>query len=97
MTRALALGEASAVAPFQYLRLIVIAALGWALRLHIATRSLPMADVVAARVLLETDAAQAAAATSGDPESVAVLAEVETLLDRMDDPALHRWEPPPEE
>ncbi|AWD25343.1 MULTISPECIES: FadR/GntR family transcriptional regulator [Micrococcus] len=64
------------------------AALGWALRLHIATRSLPMADVVAARVLLETDAAQAAAATSGDPESVAVLAEVETLLDRMDDPAL---------
>ena len=28
-TRALALGEASAVAPFQYLRLVVIAALGW--------------------------------------------------------------------
>ena len=66
----------------------MLVALGWALRLHIATRSLPMADVVAARVLLETDAAQAAAATSGEPESVAVLAEVETLLDRMDDPAL---------
>lgn len=29
MTRALTLGEASAVAPFQYLRLIVIVALGW--------------------------------------------------------------------
>ena len=42
------------------------AALGWALRLHIATRSLPMADVVAARVLLETDAAQAAALDQGD-------------------------------
>ena len=37
------------------------AALGWALRMHIATRSLPVADVVGTRVLLESHASLEAA------------------------------------
>ena len=38
-------------------------ALSWALRMHIATRSLPVKDVVSTRLLLEGPAARAAAAS----------------------------------
>lgn len=67
------------------------AALAWALRMHIATRALPMADVVTTRVLLETDAARAAArAAQGadDAARAAALDDAEALVDRMDDEAL---------
>ena len=63
------------------------AALGWALRMHIATRSLPVADVVATRVLLETQSSLDAA-SSRDPGRDAVLTRAGELLDRMDDPAV---------
>ena len=63
------------------------AALGWALRMHIATRALPVADVVATRVLLETQSSLDAA-TSQDPEREAVLVRTQQMLDRMDDPAV---------
>lgn len=50
------------------------AALSWALRMHVATHALPVADIVAARVLLESDAArhgaQTAQAVPTVPESV---------------------------
>ena len=63
------------------------AALGWALRMHIATRALPVADVVAARVLLETQSSlDAASSRNGARETL--LAQAGDMLDRMDDPAL---------
>ncbi|HEU4948951.1 MAG TPA: FadR/GntR family transcriptional regulator, partial [Kribbella sp.] len=55
------------------------------LRLHLATKHLPMGDIVQTRVLLESWAArQAAGRVSPDEE----LATAEELLDRMDDPTL---------
>lgn len=54
-------------------------ALGSTLRLHVATRHLPVADIVETRVLLESWAVERARA--GAPE----LAEAGTLLDQMDD------------
>jgi len=42
-------------------------ALSWALRMHIATRSLPVKDVVSTRLLLEGPAARAAAAPPRAP------------------------------
>lgn len=54
------------------------AALGSALRLHVATSHLPVADIVQTRVLLETWAAARAS-----PDSPA-LAEAARLLDQMD-------------
>lgn len=53
-----------------------------ALRLHLATNHLPIADIVQTRVLLESWAVTEAAERGG---SVGVIAR---LLDRMDDPAL---------
>ena len=53
-------------------------ALGSTLRLHVATRHLPVADIVETRVLLESWAA--ARATADAPE----LGEAAELLDRMD-------------
>ncbi|MFJ4209724.1 FadR/GntR family transcriptional regulator [Paenarthrobacter sp. NPDC089675] len=53
-------------------------ALGSTLRLHVATRHLPVADIVETRVLLESWAVERAHA--GVPE----LAEASTLLDHMD-------------
>lgn len=41
------------------------AALGWALRMHVATQALPVADIVSTRVLLETESARLAAACAG--------------------------------
>ncbi|QMS55575.1 MULTISPECIES: FadR/GntR family transcriptional regulator [Kocuria] len=61
------------------------AALGWALRMHIATRSLPVGDVVSTRVLLETQSSLDAA-RSDVPERTAVLEQATALLDRMDRP-----------
>lgn len=60
------------------------AGIGSALRLHLASRSLPVADVVRTRELLEAwtvrEAARHPAAAEVD--------DAEALLDRMDDPAL---------
>ncbi|MFK4637977.1 FadR/GntR family transcriptional regulator [Paenarthrobacter histidinolovorans] len=53
-------------------------ALGSTLRLHVATRHLPVADIVETRVLLESWAAERA--TAGVP----ALGEAADLLDRMD-------------
>ncbi|WP_144721591.1 FadR/GntR family transcriptional regulator [Cellulosimicrobium sp. TH-20] len=66
------------------------AGLGVAVRLHVASGTLAVRDVVETRVLLETWAVRAAGdrgAGNGE-EVVATLAEAGALLDRMDDPAL---------
>ncbi|MGQ7297776.1 FadR/GntR family transcriptional regulator [Quadrisphaera sp. KR29] len=60
--------------------------LGAALRLHTATSRLPVADVVATRVLLETWAVDAAARRRDDGgERAEALARAAALLDAMDD------------
>lgn len=41
------------------------AALAWALRMHVATRALPIGDIVDMRVLLETEAMRASSVTTG--------------------------------
>ncbi|MET3973733.1 GntR family transcriptional regulator [Cellulosimicrobium sp. 4261] len=66
------------------------AGLGAAVRLHVASGTLAVRDVVETRVLLETWAVRAAGDRgAGDGEEVvATLAEADALLDRMDDPAL---------
>ncbi len=56
--------------------------IGSALRLHIATKFLPIADLVDTRILLETWAVREATARRPD------LAGVRAMLDAMDDPAL---------
>ncbi|MCR1980732.1 GntR family transcriptional regulator [Cellulosimicrobium cellulans] len=66
------------------------AGLGAAVRLHVASGTLAVRDVVETRVLLETWAVRAVGdrgAEDGE-EVVATLAEARALLDRMDDPAL---------
>lgn len=79
------------------------AGLGAAVRLHVASGTLAVRDVVETRVLLETWAARAAAERivagrdgggegsepgPGTPEVADALAAADALLDRMDDPAL---------
>lgn len=64
------------------------AALGWALRLHVATTALPVRDIVEARMLLEARIARDALADADAERLAAVLDEAEALLDRMDDPEL---------
>ncbi|MGN6240374.1 MAG: FadR/GntR family transcriptional regulator [Cellulosimicrobium cellulans] len=79
------------------------AGLGAAVRLHVASGTLAVRDVVETRVLLETWAARAAAERvvaardtgepasepgPGTPEVAGALAAAGALLDRMDDPAL---------
>lgn len=59
-------------------------ALGWALRMHIATRTLPVADIVSTRVLLEGEAAARAADVAHQPEHAASLATARQYLDEMD-------------
>ncbi|MQY29392.1 FadR/GntR family transcriptional regulator [Nocardia aurantia] len=60
------------------------ASIGTALRLHVATHTLPVRDLVQTRILLETWAVREAAfRAAGNP-----LPEVDALLDAMDDPAL---------
>ena len=60
-------------------------ALSWALRMHIATRSLPVKDVVSTRLLLEGPAARAAAATPDTPERAAALERAHVHLAEMDE------------
>ena len=69
------------------------AGLGAAVRLHVASGTLAVRDVVETRVLLETwavgvAAERVAAAGVAVGDVAAVLAEARTLLDRMDDLAL---------
>lgn len=64
------------------------AALAWALRMHVATRSLPVRDLVQTRLLLETQSAVEAAAAPESPERAAVLAHAAELVAAMDDPEL---------
>lgn len=58
-------------------------ALGWALRMHIATRTLPVADIVTTRVLLEGNAAAQAAKVAHLPEHSEALKRAERYLDEM--------------
>ena len=60
-------------------------ALSWALRMHIATRSLPVKDVVSTRLLLEGPAARAAAAAPDSPEREAALERARVHLVEMDE------------
>lgn len=64
------------------------AALGWALRMHIATQALPVKDVVTTRLMLETQAAWDAASGENDDHTDrdGILARAHELLYRMDDP-----------
>ncbi|MDO4929112.1 MAG: GntR family transcriptional regulator [Corynebacterium sp.] len=63
-------------------------ALGWALRMHIATRTLPVADIVETRILLEGQAAAQAAQVAHAPEHAPTLAQAHQLLEQMDDPTI---------
>lgn len=62
------------------------AALSWALRMHVATKALPMADVVAMRVLLETQSALAAQSVTHDSQRATVLGRARAYLEEMDHP-----------
>lgn len=64
------------------------AALAWALRMHMATRSLPMRDLVQTRLLLETQSAVEATRKPDSPERSATLERATALLTKMDDPNL---------
>lgn len=66
------------------------AGLAAALRLHVATRRLPVDDIVESRVLLETWAAQSAHLDQGDAGVRETLGRAGELLDAMDDPDLER-------
>ncbi|MEE1621912.1 FadR/GntR family transcriptional regulator [Zafaria sp. J156] len=63
-----------------------------ALRLHVATRQLSVAEIVQTRIMLETGAAEAAVIDPDDDAAREVLGEAAELLARMDDPALNRLE-----
>lgn len=64
------------------------AALAWALRMHLATKSLPVRDLVQTRLLLETQSALEAASAPDTPERAEILARAEELVSAMDDPGL---------
>lgn len=67
------------------------AALAWALRMHVATRALPVRDLVQTRLLLETQAALDAADPGIAPDSEersAILRSAGEVLDQMDHPGL---------
>ncbi|MGJ5590294.1 FadR/GntR family transcriptional regulator [Micrococcus lylae] len=66
------------------------AALTWALRMHVATQALPVADIVSTRLLLETGAARRARGPHGKSgeEAQQILRRACELLDRMDSPDL---------
>lgn len=63
------------------------AGLSSALRLHVASNRLPVADIVQTRVLLETWTARAGAARAGGDEDLEQAAQ---LLHAMDDPEMDR-------
>lgn len=60
------------------------AALGWALRLHIATRALPVRDIVEARVELESQIARESIPTVPEDQLQRILAEARELMAEMD-------------
>lgn len=64
------------------------AALSWALRMHVATKSLPVRDLVQTRLLLETQSAVEAAGVPDSPERAETLARAAELVELMDDPDL---------
>lgn len=66
------------------------AGLSSALRLHMASHRLPVADIVQTRVLLETWAAQSAADRTPSDTTEASLAEAAALLEAMDAPDIGR-------
>lgn len=66
------------------------AGLSSALRLHMASSRLPVADIVQTRVLLETWAAEAAANAPRTDETAAALDRAHGLLEAMDRPDLDR-------
>lgn len=59
-------------------------ALSWALRMHIATKTLPVGDVVSTRILLEGSAAADAATSADSPEREQAIARAQELLAEMD-------------
>lgn len=63
-------------------------ALKWALRMHVYTKALPMGDIVATRVVIESQAASAAALTQNSPDRDAAIEKADALIEMMDDPAL---------
>ncbi|QGU06108.1 HTH-type transcriptional regulator LutR [Corynebacterium occultum] len=64
------------------------AALAWALRMHVATRSLPIRDLVQARLLLETQSALEAATAPESPGRTTTLERAAELVAQMDEPDL---------
>lgn len=64
------------------------AALSWALRMHVATKSLPVRDLVQTRLLLETQSAVEAAQAPDSPERSGTLERAAELVALMDDPEL---------
>lgn len=61
-----------------------VASIGSALRLHMATKLLPIADIVSTRILLETWAVREAASRRPIPD----LTRIDEMLDAMDAPDL---------
>ena len=68
------------------------AALGWALRLHIATRALPVRDIVDTRILLETRIARESLPVVDDAAHARIVAEVRALVADMDAPELPQFD-----
>ena len=68
------------------------AGLGAAVRLHVATGTLPVGDLVETRTLMETWAVGHAAAIRAADDYPELLEEAERLLKEMDDPDLERGE-----
>lgn len=68
------------------------AALKWALRMHVYTKALPVADIVGTRVMIESQAAADAALSQNSPERDAALARAQELIEVMDDPGLPKDE-----
>lgn len=64
------------------------AALAWALRMHVATKALPVRDLVQTRLVLETQAARDGAAAPDSEERAQILRSAGEILDQMDHPGL---------
>ncbi|WP_129359016.1 MULTISPECIES: FadR/GntR family transcriptional regulator [Micrococcaceae] len=64
------------------------AALGWGLRMHLASNFLPVRDVVSTREQLESQAAAEAATRWSNTQDKVVLTKANRFLDEMDDPLL---------
>lgn len=62
------------------------AALGWGLRMHLASESLPVGDVVAVRSRLESEAAADAARAPEGPERTRALGRAQACLEAIDRP-----------